>query len=396
MLVATSGSFTAAVEEAGLPAAAAGIDWTEARVEEAFPAASNLSGPLRGTFIGRIFQYEHPRAFVGDALNLIRDWGADIVVNVPVEHGGQLAAELAGIPWALANYMLLWLDFPGRVPEQRSEQSGLEDIREGRFSVPSIRRELGLPHLRARDREPPLASRFLTLDQVPPSLQFWDARAIFRTPWPMRPIPYSPPSSDDEWEWLEALPSGPRVFVTLGTVFAQERAVFRAILEGLADEQCTVLLHAEEDLGPLPDNVHARPFFPVDRVLPVTDLVVGHGGWGTTIAALAHGVPTLALPQASDQFRTAVKLQAAGAGRFLAEEVLPARIAMLVRVLLQDPVYRLNARRLQREIRSMPEPSECVPLLERVAATKRPVRTPDPFSSLALPSAVADLMRRET
>jgi UDP:flavonoid glycosyltransferase YjiC (YdhE family) len=211
----------------------------------------------------------------------------------------------------------------------------------------------------------------------------------------MRAIPYSPPSDDRDWEWLNELPDGrPRIHVTLGTIFNQDTRVFHAILEGLAEAPCSVLLQTDADVGAVPDNVYVRPFYPVNRVLPLTDLVVGHGGWGTTIAALAHGIPTLVLPQASDQFRNAVKLQAAGAGRFLADDVSPSRVAALVRVLLEDPTYRLNARRLRREIEAMPAPAACIPLLERLAVNKRPLRVPDPFSPGALPSSTGELMRR--
>ena len=45
-----------------------------------------------------------------------------------------------------------------------------------------------------------------------------------------------------------------------------------------------------------PPNVSVRRFVPHDDILPSARLVVGHGGHGTTMRALAHGVPVLVVP----------------------------------------------------------------------------------------------------
>ena len=47
------------------------------------------------------------------------------------------------------------------------------------------------------------------------------------------------------------------------------------------------------------------------------DAVVTHGGAGTTLGALAFGVPLLVLPQGADQYANAERVVAAGAGRQL-------------------------------------------------------------------------------
>ena len=56
--------------------------------------------------------------------------------------------------------------------------------------------------------------------------------------------------------------------------------------------------------------------------MPLFDVVVHHGGSGTTLGALASGVPQVVLPQGADQFANADALDAAGvAVRLLPEEV---------------------------------------------------------------------------
>jgi UDP:flavonoid glycosyltransferase YjiC (YdhE family) len=44
-----------------------------------------------------------------------------------------------------------------------------------------------------------------------------------------------------------------------------------------------------------------------------------------------------------------------------------------IRTVLEDPVYRLNAERLRREIESMPTAAEVVPIIERLAMDGPPV-----------------------
>ena len=68
-------------------------------------------------------------------------------------------------------------------------------------------------------------------------------------------------------------------------------------------------------LGPLPENVRAEGWVPQDAVLARAAAVVGHGGYGTTLGALAHGVPLAVLPLfSSDQWHNAERVAGLGAG----------------------------------------------------------------------------------
>ncbi|WP_447007584.1 glycosyltransferase [Saccharothrix isguenensis] len=73
---------------------------------------------------------------------------------------------------------------------------------------------------------------------------------------------------------------------------------------------------------PNPDRplVHASPgvrverFRPQQDVMPHADAVIGHGGFGTTMTALAGGVPRVVVPLfALDQFHNARAVERAGA-----------------------------------------------------------------------------------
>src|SRR5204862_434107 len=64
----------------------------------------------------------------------------------------------------------------------------------------------------------------------------------------------------------------------------------------------------------LPANVVAVGSAPHRAVLPSARLVVAHGGHGTTMKALACGVPLLTVPLGRDQADIAARVVEAGAG----------------------------------------------------------------------------------
>jgi len=70
-----------------------------------------------------------------------------------------------------------------------------------------------------------------------------------------------------------------------------------------------------EQLRP-PANAEVHRFVPHAEVMPAARLVVGHGGHGTTMQALAHDLPLLVMPMHPllDQPMVGASVQAAGAG----------------------------------------------------------------------------------
>jgi UDP:flavonoid glycosyltransferase YjiC (YdhE family) len=118
--------------------------------------------------------------------------------------------------------------------------------------------------------------------------------------------------------------------------------------------------------GPTPPAALDRGdrWVPVGATAQQADIVVGSGGWDTSMAALAAGKPSLVLPQAGDQSFNAFRMEAAGAGiRLLSHAVDPGTVRRAVRELLDEPLYFANAQRLRRSIEAMPGPAELVPVL---------------------------------
>jgi UDP:flavonoid glycosyltransferase YjiC (YdhE family) len=195
------------------------------------------------------------------------------------------------------------------------------------------------------------------LDICPPSLQDKDFLATSNRI-PLRPVPFSPARP-------QAAPhhSGPLVYLTFGTAFGTAELLTAAI-QGLCRLGVTVLVAAgrvaPRDLGAPAAGVTVLDWVDQASVLPHADVVVHHGGSGTTLGALAAGVPQLLLPQGADQFANAGAVTAAGAGlRLLPGEVTAEAVADEVLTLLaRRGGHRDAARAIAGEIARMPAPEE--------------------------------------
>lgn len=162
----------------------------------------------------------------------------------------------------------------------------------------------------------------------------------------------------------------PLVYVTLGTMWS-EPAVFRTVLEGLADEPVDVLVTVGSGsdpaaLDPVPGNARVERFVPQAELLPRCAAVVHHAGAGTMFGSLAHGLPQLALPQAADNFTNAELLDRSGAGQVLRPgEVTADNVRHAVRSLLEQPGAADAAGKVADEIAAMPSADEVAAELRR-------------------------------
>ncbi|MBM7492827.1 UDP:flavonoid glycosyltransferase YjiC (YdhE family) [Micromonospora luteifusca] len=262
----------------------------------------------------------------------------DLVVHEWGLPGAAIAARQAGIPgiWHGFGRMFpdgIGLELPTRVASSRSGSTGTRNAE-----------ATGRPHV----------------DICPPSLQDKDFLATERRI-ELRPVPFSTPSPLPEWASRRT--SRPLVYLTLGTAFGTPELLSTAIA-GLATLDAQVVVAAGrvplDQLGALPDNVRAYPLVPQAELLPHVDVVVHHGGSGTTLGALAVGAPQLMLPQGADQFANAEAVSAAGAAlRLLPEEVDADAVAEHTRRLLprHGAAHRDAARAIAEEIDGMPSPA---------------------------------------
>ncbi len=172
-------------------------------------------------------------------------------------------------------------------------------------------------------------------------------------------------------------PSLPLVYVSFGSVAAGQpgsASLYVAVLAALADQPVRVLLTTGQrmdpaDLGPVPANARVERWWPQRDVMPHAAAVVGHGGFGTTMAALAGGVPQVVVPLFStDQRANAEHVAAIGAGLHLGGPEAVGDLPAAVASLLGDPAYRTAARAVADEMAALPPVAEAVALLERIGS----------------------------
>jgi UDP:flavonoid glycosyltransferase YjiC (YdhE family) len=105
---------------------------------------------------------------------------------------------------------------------------------------------------------------------------------------------------------------------------------------------------------------------PHQSVLPHASLVVSHCGHGTTMKALAAGVPLVCIPMGRDQFDTAARVVEAGAGVRLRTNASATRMREAVMQVLGDDRYRANAAHLATAIREGRRTTDLVTEIETV------------------------------
>lgn len=353
--VATSASFAAVVERAGVPAVAVGVDWLESAVDTAFPDligdATELASIQQGWL--RVFSAA-ARRFLPDLVAVLRRARPDLVISEGFEYTGSLAAEVIGLPHAQFGVGPL-LPLPVLADAVGPYWAG-------------ARASLGLP-------PDPTLSRLspdLYLAAYPASFQPLPLARLSRVAVTVRPE-----ALDVDGEVVVRDGTQPLVYVTMGTVFNRVSGIFETVLAALADQPVHVVAAIGEArnaamLGPVPGNIRVIPFVRQAELLQQADVVVFHGGSATTVAAIAHGVPSLAIPLGADQAYNGLRLSAAGAGRTLElAELTVDRVRRDVRELLGNPRYRDNAARLRTELESAPTMGQVVPLLERLVAIAR-------------------------
>ena len=291
-------------------------------------------------FVPRLFAEIAADDMVDGVLEAGRSLRPDLVVFETESFAGPLAAHLLGVP---AIHHTIGALLPPDAVELCADAVS--------------------PLWRAFDRDAPRDAGLyggMTITICPPSMEVHpapseDVIALRPAPLPTRaPEPSEPPL----------------VYVTLGTMWS-EPAVFRTVLEGLADESVDVLVTVGSGndptaLDPVPGNARVERYVPQAELLPRCAAVVHHAGAGTMFGSLAHGLPQLALPQAADNFTNAELLGRSGAGRVLRPgEVTTDNVRHAVRLLLEEPGAADAAGKVADEIAAMPSADEVAAELRR-------------------------------
>jgi UDP:flavonoid glycosyltransferase YjiC (YdhE family) len=146
-----------------------------------------------------------------------------------------------------------------------------------------------------------------------------------------------------------------RVLLTFSTTVIEGQA---ELIDRVCDAVAGLGMEAVLTLGPavdrdavrVPDSVEVLAFADHDRLMPSCAAVIGHGGLGTVLRALAHGVPQLLLPLGRDQAFNAGRVERLEAGIRLPTDAPPGQIGTALRTLLTEPRFPAAAARAARRI----------------------------------------------
>lgn len=356
VLFATAASVHPTIGAVGLTAVAAGADAATIRseFERRVPDMDAIAYEDRRqvAFTTLFADIAAPLA-APDLLGIAAAWRPDVVVHDVAEYAGPLVAARTGCPSVTHSF--------GRV-------------------VPAP-----IAHAAARIVAPLWQRHGVTvdgygglygavyLDICPPTLQAPDIENVPTFVAPLRPE--FPEGSDEglpDWRYNDNWRS---VYVTLGTI-NNGSAIFETVLSALGNEQLNVIVTVGVNNDPahfatMPPNVCIRRYVPQAALLPSVDAVICHGGSGTMLGSLAHGLPLVILPAAADQFYNADACQRAGVGAVLTpDEVTVQAIASATFVLLDEPRYHHAAQTIKREIAAMPTATNRPELIENLVSAR--------------------------
>ncbi len=341
------------VEEAGYSFAAGGEppEVEVAPIRERLPVAAAAEASVLGN--RELFGRLATSAMLPAMERLIGKWKPDIVLRDPCEYASAVVANRLGIATAQVAIGLSaveWASIDVAAPALDRHRSGLA----------------------AELRLSPYVTRFpASLDPSP----FPDTRRYRETPAPAAHLP-------DHWNGSRA----PLVYVSFGTVFGHmsfAAETYRVVLASVAQLDARVLLTVGRridvsELGELPSNVHVEPWVDQADALAEADVVVCHGGSGTTFGALAAGVPLVIVPLFADQFVNAATVVEAKAGlrvddgpsigdaggRGRPTPVNSARITEAIKTVQANNSFRHHAQEIAAEMSHAPTVDQ---LLEQLA-----------------------------
>ena len=339
------------VRRCGLPAVPAGLAVAGLR-ERA--VARGIAGP---DLPRHLFTSIAVPPMVDDLLPLVDGWRPDLLLHEEGEYAAPLVAALRELPCVTHSWS---------APARPGEGRALLDAPLG-----EVWQQHGLTG-------PPRQVGALYLDACPPLLQLPDLSHVGTPVVRVHPSGFDGPPQPAP-DWLAALPR-PAVYVTLGTepTFARPDLLQRLLDAAAASAPGVVLTtgpHRPDVVAPPRAGVHVVQYLPQSLALPAVDAVVAHGGAGTTVGALLHGLPQLVVPgPAPSQQAGAARVAAAGVGlRRDWADVTPAQLQDAVQEVLQRADLRRAAQQVRDSFATLPRPDDVVALLEQEASGARSV-----------------------
>jgi UDP:flavonoid glycosyltransferase YjiC (YdhE family) len=312
------------------------------------------------TVLTEIFCRLDAQAALPGLTEVITTWQPDVVVREPAEFSSLVAAERACIPQVQVDIGMgsITESFLPRLSGPLAELSALAGLPPGQ-ALRTMSTAVGFTTVPAALDMPQGDHGSTSSDLV---WRFQDTSLTTGT----GKLP-------DPW----GAPGNPLVYVTFGSVtagLAPFAALYAETLEALSDLPVRVLMTTGQtgdhlSLKAAPANAHVERWWPQAEVMPLAAASVGHGGFGTTMMALAAGVPQVVIPLfAFDQAVNAGRVAASGAGiRLSSGPASVADIPAALRRVLTDPAFGAGAQRVAADMEALADMTESVPILEELA-----------------------------
>ena len=295
--------------------------------------------------IGEIFGRLNVQAALPRMREACDEWRPDLVLREGAEFASAIAAEAAAIPHARVGIALA-----------SSERHLVKVAR------PSIEEQS--PGI----AEAILGSPYLTT--WPASVEDVDDAGPPDTRRFRDPAADSPPGTlYDRWPGDDR----PLVYLSFGSVtggLPMAPALYGAALQAAEQVPARVLVTVGNELdldvlGAAPPNVHLTRWVPQVDAFAAARLVVCHGGSGTTLGALAAGLPLVIVPLFADQAPNARRVAEVGAGlvvqplydgtsKALPSSIDPGLLREAILAGLRDDALARSAQAIAEEMRALP------------------------------------------
>lgn len=305
-----------------------------------------------------------------------------LLTEVLIMMGPLIAAEATGIPSVVVNPTINIVPAPGVPPfgfgfDLARDDADLErDRMFGQIALDAW--DVALPTLNQARSEYGLAPLEHTLDQARSAalmLVMTSDALDFPGELPPTVQVVGPRLADPSWVEPWAAPAGdaPLVLGALSSDYQAQETLLANVVAALGRLEVRGVVTtgrgiAPESVGEVPDHVQVVESAPHSAVLRSASAVVTHCGHGTTIKALAAGVPLVCVPLGRDQLDIAARVVHAGAGVRLGADAEPQAIADAVRRVLDDPSYAAAARRIAERIAQETAQDRAVDLIEGLIA----------------------------
>jgi hypothetical protein len=358
VIVATGSNLRTAVEANGFEYAQAGLPaWDGVRAAAEDPHVKGAPAGDRIAFPAAMFGSVHPGAKLPAVRELAGSRSVDLIVHPPVDLSGPLVAAELGLPTACYGF--------GQPFDPQVVAAMAERIR---------------PAWESANLQPdPYGGiyRGRYLDSRPPSLRAGEEVSATGGTLAIRPeIPGDRTAALPPW--AATLGERPAVYVSLGTApLFNQPDKFAPLLAGLAELDLDVVvtvsnLNDPAAIGNSRASVHVEQWLPLAALLPRCAAVLCHAGTGTTLAALAAGLPLVLVPQGADQFDNARASERAGAARVLMPDQVtaPAVRDAMAAILDNGSTERTGALRLADEIAAMPPAAHVAQALAAAIPTR--------------------------